>query len=338
MSTENSTPELMDLLEGTLQGCLEKSVQIATLEERALSEAKTHTISRLHLTWTNGQVLSIIFKRLTPQSSKEASREVLAYQSLLTDKNLGAPQLYAAICDEASHRYWLLLEDIRAPRLDQCGFAERVAAIRWAARMHATYQNRQAELCELPWIGNHGLQFYPALITIARSRICKSSCQATIDQFEQLMATFQATIDYLDQQPQTLIHGDLSDHNLFVETDSLVEAGDLVKTGSPLRIRVIDWEWIAIGVGAWDLEKLLSGYDLVREALIQVYCEEFSRQIGTELDRNRLELTLHHCQILRVLWKLGCPPPPPTGVTWDQDGIDRLLDQMSRLQKQIGKN
>jgi aminoglycoside/choline kinase family phosphotransferase len=322
----------MDLLEDGLQVCLGKPAKIAALEELALSEAKTHTISRLHVTFTDGCDLNVIFKRLISQLGKEASREVLAYQSLLADKRLGAPQLYAAICDEGHNQYWLLLEDVGSRRLDRCGLAERVEAIRWAARMHATYQNRQAELGRFPWLGEHGLQFYSALMTIAQSRISELSHQATLDRFERLMATFQATIDYLDQQPQTLIHGDLSDHNLFVETDSLVEAG------GPLRIRVIDWEWIAIGVGAWDLEKLLSGYDSVREELIRVYCEEFSRQMGTTLDQNTLGLTLHHCKIVRVLWKLGCPPPPPTGVTWDQAGIDRLLDEMSGLQQQIGRN
>ncbi len=332
MSTENSTPELTDLLEDGLQVCLGKSVKIATFEELALSEAKTHTISRLHLTFTDGYDLTVIFKRLTPQSGKEASREVLAYQSLLADEDLGAPQLYAAICDETCNQYWLLLEDVGSRRLDRCGLTERVEAIRWAARMHATYQNRQAELNKFPWLGEHGIQFYTALMTTARSRISESSYQTTIDRFDRLMADFQETIDYLDRQPRTLIHGDLSDHNLFVKT------GNLAETGCPLHIRVIDWEWIAIGVGAWDLEKLLSGYDSVRVDLIQVYCEEFSHQMGTTLDQNTLGLTLHHCKILRVLWKLGCPPPPPTGVTWDQDGIDRLLDEMSGLQKQIGRN
>lgn len=326
MSAKDSQPNLLYLLEDGLRSCLKKTVSIATIEEHLLHEIRTHAISRLHVTFVDGGALDVIFKQLTPQSSKDISREVLAYQTVLTDSSLGAPQLYASVCDAVCGQYWLLLENVGLQRLDHCGLPERVAAVRWAARMHATYQNRQTELQSLPWLGIHGVEFYRMLATVARCRISELSQQETLNRFDQVMVTFQETVNYLDRQPRTLIHGDLSDHNLFIEV------------GNPLRIRAIDWEWIAIGVGAWDLEKLLSGYDANREYLVDSYCEEFTRLGGVALKRQDLQATLHHCKILRVLWKLGCPPPPPTGITWDTDGFDRLLDEMSNLQKQTVNN
>lgn len=313
-------PDLLSFLETVFCCSIDRSSKITSVKERPLNESRTHPISRLHLTFANGRELNLIFKQLCSQPSKDASREVLAYQSLLTEGGLGAPKVYGSICNPEQKRYWLLLEDVGSQRLDHCGLAERIEAIRWAARMHGGYQNRQTELSRFTWLDKHGTGFYLTLANAARSRICSINHQQILDDFDQLMISFQTIIDYLKEQPQTLIHGDLSDHNLFIET------------GRTLSIRVIDWEWIAMGVGAWDLTKLLPSNPEIKEKLKRIYCEEFTRQTGITVDQARLETTLHYCQILRVLWKIGCPSPPPSGVTWDETGIQRLLNEMRQLQ------
>lgn len=309
-------------------GTVKRSIEVASIDGRIVSDShilprSTHPISRLRLTLTNGQQVNVIFKRLRPQAGKDVCREVLTYRRLLANGHLGAPDLYASVCDQARERYWLVLEDVGKRPLSRCGVNERVEAVRWAARMHATYHGRTAELRALECLGEHGPQFYDALASAARLRLNRCAERPALDRFNCLMAHLCRTVEFLDAQPRTLIHGDLSDTNLFVQYNSR------------WRIRPIDWEWAAIGIGAWDLHKILVGDISTRGQLQAAYLDEFAHQAGMVLDTRIFETTLTHCAIVRALWNLGCPSPPPKGVRWDSVGINRLLDQIAELQEHV---
>lgn len=307
---------------------VDSSIEVATIDgwmvsDSPISPRSTHPISRLRLTLTNGQQVTAIFKRLRPQPGKDVCREVLTYRRLLSNGHLGAPDLYASVCDQAQQRYWLLLEDVGERALSRCGVNDRVEAVRWAARMHATYHGRTAELRALECLGEHGPQFYHALASAARLRLNRCAERPALDRFNRLMARLDRTVEFLDAQPRTLIHGDLSDANLFIQYNSRS------------RIRPIDWEWAAIGLSAWDLDKLLVGDISTRAQLRAAYINEFVDHAGVSLDAHIFEIVLTHCAIVRALWNLGCPSPPPKGVGWDGVGINRLLDQIAELQEHI---
>lgn len=328
--TEDPTTALSSMLERGLHlrmdGVVERSIEVVAIDQQSLSDSdipqrSTHPISRLRLTLTSGRQLNVILKRLRPQPGKDVCREVLTYRRLLADGRLGAPQLYASVYDDARERYWLLLEDVGKCALGRCGVDERVAAVRWAARMHATHHGRPTELRDLGCLGEHGPQFYDTLTSAAWLRLTSWAEPAASARFNRLMARFHQTVEFLDTQPRTLVHGDLSDTNLFVQRNGR------------WRIRPIDWEWAAIGVGAWDLDKLLAGDGSAKPQLQAAYLDEFARQTGTPLDTRTLETVLTHCAIVRMLWNLGCPSPPPQGVRWDGVGINRLLDQIAVLQE-----
>jgi aminoglycoside/choline kinase family phosphotransferase len=315
-----SIPWMEDGVRRWVQG----PVEIVAIEARPLGEVKTHAISRFQLTLRTGQRLDVIFKRLRRQPGKDVGREVLAYRRLLADGQLGAPRLYASACDDRRGRYWLLLEDVGNRRLDDCGTDERVEAVRWAARMHAAYHDRQDALRGLRCLGEHGPAFYTSLVTAARARLVAAWETGALRRFDRLMARFPETVEVLDQQPRTLVHGGLSDHNILVQGDG------------PVRIRPIDWEWAAIGAGAWDLAKLLAGGTSAAE-LRAVYLDELRRAGAAAgpcaLDAAAFDVALRQCAILRALWGLGCPPPPPPGVSWDHAGLDRILDEIAAFQE-----
>lgn len=322
---ESFPPDLIPLIEDSLSRRLDKSITIATLKGQPLKETSTHPISRLHLTLTNGYQLSLIFKQFSSQLSQDGGREVLIYRKLLADGYLDPPQLYASIYDTTEGQYWLVLEDIDGQRLEQWGLEGLEASIRWAAKMHARFYDRLSELKDLGCLDEQTKGFYQTLANTAESRIAQLDDRQLWRDFEERMKAFRETIAYLDTQPQTLIHGDLSDHNLFGQKT--------VNNPHSLRIRVIDWEWAGIGVMAWDLNKLLSHGATAKSQLIESYCQEFALLSGITLDRHQLGITLHHCQIMRILWNLGCPDPPPQGVCWDVSGMVHLLEMMESLQR-----
>jgi hypothetical protein len=61
------------------------------------------------------------------------------------------------------------------------------------------------------------------------------------------------------------------------------------------------------------LHKLLVGDISTRTQLRTAYLNDFVDQAGVSLDIHNFELALSHCAIVRALWNLGCPSPPPKG-------------------------
>ncbi|SFD47487.1 phosphotransferase [Streptomyces aidingensis] len=329
LRTARAGPPAADLLRLLAGGPLPlpggAAAPVTAVEERFPAARSTHRVHRLRLTLAGGRRLDAVFKRLRHQPGKDAGREVHVYRRLLADGALGAPRLYASLHDEAAGRYWLLLEDVGRRGLDRCRGRAAEAAVRWAARMHALHQGREERLRGLGCLGEHGPEFCGLLVRAARRRIAGAAPHGLLDRFDRLAAGLPRTVRALGRQPRTLVHGDLAGHNL------LVQHG-----GS--RVRPVDWEWAAIGPGAWDLGRLLAGTGpaAVRNRLLTAYREEFARHTPDAPEPGALRAALAHCAVLRGLWQLGCPSPLPRGVRLEPAALGRHLDALARMQRAAG--
>ncbi|WP_165990028.1 aminoglycoside phosphotransferase family protein [Streptomyces sp. YIM 98790] len=311
--------DLLRLLETVRVRLPDGPAAVTAAEERFAAVRSTHSVHRLRLTLAGGRRLDTVFKRLRRQPGIDPGREVRVYRGLLAGGALDAPRLYASLCDPATGRYWLLLEDVGRRDLDSCGVRGALAAVRWAARMHAAFQGRETRLRGLGCLGEHGTAGCDLLVSAARRRIATVARPALLARFDRLAGRLPGTVRALAAQPRTLVHGDLAGHNL------LVQHG-----GS--RVRPVDWEWAAIGPGAWDLGKLLTGREAVRELLLAAYREEFARHAPAPPGVRALRGALAHCAVLRSLWQLGCPSPLPRGVTLEPAALEAHLDTLAGLQ------
>src|SRR5262249_37603368 len=70
------------------------------------------------------------------------------------------------------------------------------------------------------------------------------------------------------------------------------------------RVRAIDWESAAIGLGAWDLARLLDGWGSMKAAFLSAYLAEFERHVAGPFDRGGFQRLFGHCEILNALWYL----------------------------------
>jgi thiamine kinase-like enzyme len=104
------------------------------------------------------------------------------------------------------------------------------------------------------------------------------------------MGRYDSLVRYLVRQPRTLVHGDIFAQNL------IIQAGG--------RIRAIDWESAAIGLGAWDLAKLIDGWGSMKATFLAAYLAEFERHVARPIDRKYFQRLLRHCEILNALWHL----------------------------------
>lgn len=303
-----------EVLEGGLSACLGRPVRIVGMEGRPLEERSTYPIDRLRVTLASGGGLPVIFKRLHPAPEPKGNRrEVLIYRRLLAGRRFGAPALYASVYDEARERYWLFMEDVGEWTLEQGDLQDWSAAVRWLAQMHGTYLGREQDLRRLHCLGEQGSEYFHRIAETARLHLHLAGPRGALARFERLMARFEAVVAYLARQPRTLVHGDIFPANLLLQ---------------PGRgIRPIDWEAAAIGVGAWDLARLLDGWGSDTPTFIAAYLNELARHAAVPFERRAFRLAFAHCEIVNVLWHLGWD----LAACRDASFVDGLLDTMETV-------
>ncbi len=313
-----SAAGLREVLEKGLQALREKPVRIASLKREALETRSTHPISRLHVVLTSGERLAVIFKR--PDQSAEwkgGPREVLIYQRLLAGQRFGAPELYASIYDEAQGRYELFLEDVGEQILSDGEWEDWLAAVRWLAAMHGTYWDAEEELRPLACLDEHGAEYYQHIAQVARRHLDQAGAGAALPRFDDLVGQFQPVIAGLVRWPRTLVHGDIFPHNL-------------IRQPGP-RIRPIDWEAAAIGLGVWDLARLLDGWGSDKPAFVSVYLVELARHTKVPFDRRDFDRVFRQCEFLNVLWHLGWE----VDACRDAEFVEGSLEKMQAILKQL---
>jgi serine/threonine protein kinase len=305
-------------LEEGLSVHLGRKVRVAALEGGLLEAQSTHPIDRLRVTLTSGETVSVIFKRLVPRPrSKGGRREVLIYRRLLAGQRFGAPALYGSVYDSGRDCYWLFLEDVGEESLGGGDREHWLAAARKLAEVHAAYHGREEELRAMACLQEHGPAYYHMLAGDARRHLRQAAGRRALARFDRLMARFDAAVAFLVRQPRTLVHGDVFPDNF------LFQSGP--------RVRLIDWEEAAVGLGAWDLARLLDGWGSDKPTFVAAYLAEFARRSGGRkpperrpLDEQAFHRTFAHGKILNVLWHLG----------WDAEAcsdaafVNGLLDEL----------
>src|SRR5262249_25939292 len=163
-------------------------------------------------------------------------------------------------------------------------------AVRWLARMHGTYHGREDDLRELGCLMEHGPAYYHSVAQTARRNLELAGAIEALVRFDALMGRYDFLVRYLVRQPRTLVHGDIFPQNLIIQRGG--------------RIRAIDWESAAVGLGAWDLARLLDGWGSMKATFLAAYLAEFERHVARPLDREGFQRLFEHCEILNTLWHL----------------------------------
>lgn len=289
------------LLEEGLSSYFRTPVRITRLVRQPHSERSTWPLHALSVTCESGQELSVIFKQLQAETRlsgntqfelpKGNRREVLIYRRLLAGGRFGAPALYASVYDEALGRYWLFLEDVGERTLNNGDVDAWLAAVRWLGEMHGTFLGREQELRALDCLDEHDANYYRSIAAAARYNLRVASSRQMQTRFENLMTDFEGLVAYLVSQPRTLVHGDILVNNIVVQRGA--------------RIRPIDWESAAIGLGAFDLALLLDGWGDSKQELVSIYLAERARFSTISDDAADFGETFARCEFVEALWHLG---------------------------------
>jgi serine/threonine protein kinase len=313
-------PSLKAVLQEGLSAYFGAPQDIQVLRYEEMETLSTHPIYSLFVRLGSGENLKVVFKQLFPDGEgwrKGNRREVVIYRELLSGGRFCSPQLYASLYDEQQERYWLFLEDVGEWTLDEAGNDEWLAAITWLADLHSAYWGRQDYLATLPYLTKHDRGYYLEIANAARRNLQLGNAQDRLARFDKLMGRFSEIVEHMadDSTGKTLVHGDIFPKNILVQPES--------------RVRVVDWESAGVGLAAWDLVRLLDGWDKEEERrdLINLYLGEVGRHTGMIVDRSRFDAQLLRCEMLNALWHLGwsvedCEDPP---------FVNGLLDEIESL-------
>jgi aminoglycoside phosphotransferase (APT) family kinase protein len=279
-------------------------------------QRSTFPLEKLSVSLRDGQELLIAFKRLEwsglrpdarlskPTFTFESSREPAVYASVLPLAPAGPPRFLGSLPSDSSRGRWLFLEWVEARELHQIGsIALWAQAARWLARMHAALAKdleRHAREAALP---THDAAYC--------RRWAQRACEfAHVEHrdgegagfLKWLLNRYDAVVEELLDQPQTVIHGDFYASNVLIgEGPGQAPAGG---EGSTVRVAPVDWEMAAVGSGLLDLASLASGdwSEHDREAMWTAYAET---EGVPPFNSRALQLArLHH-----AVQRLGWAPP-----------------------------
>ena len=312
---DEARPTPQEVLEAGLGEYFGRPVRIVGMAGKSLwGGGNDYPLQRLRVTLASGETLSVIFKRLLPDPDpvgKSYLREVLVYRRLLAGGRFDAPALYASVHDEARERYWLFVEDIGDRTLEDADDVEDwLSAVRWLAALHRAYAGREEELRTLGCLGEHDPRFYHTLAAKARQNFVSAGAPEALARFEELMRDYGSMVNDLVGRPRSLVHGDFASHNIALQPGG--------------RIRPVDWEWAAIGLGAWDLVRLLYGWGSRKATLLDAYVAELGREGGLQVEREEIADTVRLCSFVYKIWILSQQPE----VCHDPVRRDELLNEM----------
>ena len=192
-----------------------------------------------------------------------------------------APKNYFAGHDPTSGSICIIMEDLSGLRpgdqIAGCSEEESFAVVVELARLHSGFWGQPAESVG-DWVPSFdaGGRYFQRLHSRAWSRL---SNEAEIVPQRLLDAAFGMT-DFvpevkrrLGSAPTTLVHGDVRLDNIFFDS----------KLGG-LKVKLIDWQAVRAGRGAYDLAYFLAGSLTAdnrrhcQDMLIETYCEELAAQ------------------------------------------------------------
>ena len=231
-------------------------------------------------------------------------REYRFYRDLASESPLRAPALLYGDFDVRSHRFVLVLEDLRgltaADQIEGASPTQVKRAVRAAARLHGKYWNRlesltgsgfEETLAPRVWM----LLQLSYLLSLPRALRVLSDwwSEEVQDLAEEYGLRLVDHLGHLAREPKTLVHGDYRLDNMFFGK------------GDNDGIAVVDWQNSGISNGLYDVAYFFAGSvsTEVRRTVEREALEEY-HDIVCRLGAR--DFTFEHCWRLYRETLLGC--------------------------------
>ena len=268
------------------------------ISRRPFEHASSYPAEVVTASLQTGSELRVFLKlygsRRYPTEGLEArpEREALVYGEVLPGTDLGTPEHYGVLRDEAGRCRALVIELVDGVPVKWCGFDEWVAAAGWLGRMNARFAGAP------PLEGSPILVRYEGDVFAAIARQAIDAVAATFPDAGQGLAEvvdlYLARVPAIEPSLTTLVHGGYRPQNIICGGEP------------PRRIAPVDWEEAGIGPVFYDLAYLADGFDLERRrVLVEAYHQGAATE-GVELPSGiEAEALLDWCSVSKTLGTLG---------------------------------
>ena len=192
-----------------------------------------------------------------------------------------APKTYFVGYDQAAGSVCIVMEDLSDLRpgdqIAGCSEEKAAAVVVELARFHSRFWGKPAESA-VDWAPSfdEGGRYFQRLHSRAWSKLSEGSRVVPPRLSEAAMELTERVPEIkgrLGSAPTTLVHGDVRLDNIFFDSDA-----------DGHKIKLIDWQAVRCGRGAYDLAYFLAGSldadkrRQCQDALIETYCEELVSQ------------------------------------------------------------
>jgi hypothetical protein len=220
---------------------------ITRIRRRGFEGSTSYPSAIVTVDLANGDSIVIFLKNFArstlPQeaAAERRERELHVYEDLLDGEQLGTARFYGAKWDDASARFWLMLEFVEGELLRDCGFEYWPAAAAWLGRLHGRFAGQGARLRGCRFLVRHDADFFVRAAEHAHAALSELSTPLA-RRLAAVLARYELVLAVLNRNPETLVHGSYRKQNVLV-----------VHSSEPTRICPTDWELAAFGRSAYDL-------------------------------------------------------------------------------------
>ncbi|SRR6266511_1121293 len=227
---------------------------VAAIYRRGFPGATSYAIEIVTVELATGDAIEIFLKdygrsRLPKDAAADRrERELSIYEELLEHRELGTAQLYEAHRDEATARFWLMIEFVEGKPLRDCTYEYWPAAAAWLGRLHGRFSGQRDRLRSSGFLVHHDAHFFIQAAERALQAVSGLS-KALAQRLATVLDGYDAIIAVLTREPDTLVHGSYRPQNVLVDRSS-----------EPARICPMDWELAAFGRSTYDLAFVCDGF------------------------------------------------------------------------------
>ena len=218
-------------------------------------------------------------------------RELHLYRDLLPDANLGTATYYGSVWEEATPRYWLLLEWVDGTTVKYLPFEQWVEAACWLGQFHGHFAHRMQRAESIACLDRHDAKYFqkPVPGALRAAGLRDAGLEVRLEPIARRY--LDELVPLMIAPPHTLLHGTYRAQQIIYDDSR-----------DPVRLCPIDWEKAGIGAGLYDLSFLSYGFEPSElDTFIEAYCSGIAAHDLPFPDRAAAHHLLNCFHLYRVL-------------------------------------
>ena len=323
--------ELRKTVERILETELGTSLGVTSFRREPCSFSTLFPADVLSVTLTSGHRLRLFLKHLGCEESEHPDklgpeREIKVYTRLFRGNDLPVPKVYGCKWNNLSERHELFLEYLDDWTLQYHHLEHWFTAAKSLAHLHLYFADREEKLRSCDFLNRFDQDYFTLWADRALTVVSRRAAELR-KRLKTIIGDYGRVASLLAQQPETLVHNDLSPKNVIA-----------CASVDPARICFIDWEMAGVGCCLLDLVHLKYGLD---EECDKRMCRAYLEAVGetglVPSDQNELERLFLACELHRSLYRLAHSDVwelPSARITQFVDESEDFVHRIQRTENQ----